>query len=126
VLFWIIWYIQLDRNGNRDKKAKPTLSDIPNLKQIKLREVLPRTSIVALLFCAMIAIWATHEVTMNDDNLQFKAIAEECEGSECQNDDAKIWPNVWDRTVRMWLFAGMVATFAILKVQPQGDVGEEE
>ncbi len=126
VLFWIIWYIQLDRNGNRDKKAKPSLSDIPKISQIKIRDVLPRTSIVALLFCAMIAIWATHEVTMNDDNLQFKAIAEECEGSECQNDDAKIWPNVWDRTVRMWLCAGMIAAFAIFKVQPLGDVREEE
>ncbi len=62
---------------------------------------------------------------MNDENLQFKAIAEECEGSECQNDDAKIWPNVWDRSVRLWLFAGIISIFAILRVEPLG-IGEGE
>ncbi len=74
----------------------------------------------------MVAIWATHEVTINDQNLQFKAIAEECEGSECQNDDAKIWPNIWDRTVRMWIFSGVISAFAILKIQPLKDGDCEE
>ena len=57
-------------------------------------------------------------MTLNDQNLQFKAIAEECEGSECQNDEAEIWTNVWDRTVRMWLFSGAIAGLAIVKIEP--------
>lgn len=125
VLFWIVWYIQLERNGVRDKKAKPALSDLPKKEQIKMRDTLPTASVVTLIFCAIIAIWATHEVTMNDDNLQFKATAEECEGSECQNDEAKIWSNVWDRSVRLWLFSGLLSAFAIVKVEPLG-IGESE
>ena len=126
VFFWIIWYIQLERNGVRDKQSKPTLGDLPKFEQIVVRERLPRASVITLIICALVAIWATHEVTMNDQNLQFKATAEECEGSECQNDDAKIWPNVWGRSVRMWIFAGIISAFAILKIEPIADADSEE
>tara|TARA_B110000438_G_C15810890_1_gene649579 strand:- start:1782 stop:2741 length:960 start_codon:yes stop_codon:yes gene_type:complete len=126
VLFWIIWYIQLERNGVRNTKANPALSDIPKLKQIKIRETLPTASIVTLIICALIAIWATHEVTMKDENLHFKTISEECEGAECRTDAAEIWPNAWDRSVRLWLFSGIISGMAILKIEPlsTGD-GEE-
>ena len=126
VIFWIIWYIQLERNGLRNKKAKPTFRDLPKLEQIRMRDSLPKASVVTLIFCALIAIWATHEVTMNEENLQFKAAADECEGSECLDDEAEIWNNVWDRTVRMWLFSGIIAGLAIVKVEPPSIRESEE
>ena len=97
----------------------------PKLEQLRIRDSLPKASVMALILCALVAIWATHEVTMNEENLQFKAIAEECEGFECQDNDAKIWTNVWDRTVRMWLFSVALAGFAIVKIEPLS-IGDDE
>ena len=126
VLFWIIWYISLERNGQLDKGAKPSLKNIPKMSQFSLRETLPRASIIALVFAALIAVWGTHEVTLNDENQKFKAIADECEGDDCENNDAKVWPNIWGRTMRLWLFSGIVSAISILKIQPLQSTIEEE
>ena len=91
VLFWIIWYISLERNGQLNKSIKPSLKNIPKIEQFALRETLPRASVVTIIFAILIAIWATHEVTLNEDNQKFKAISEECDGGDCENDDAKVW-----------------------------------
>ena len=97
------------------------------MSQFSLRETLPRASIIALVFAALIAVWGTHEVTMNDENQKFKAIAEECEGDDCENNDAKVWPNVWDRSVRGWIFAATIGLLAIVKVKSkESDLCEEE
>ncbi len=126
VLFWIIWYISLERNGQLNKSIKPSLKSIPKFEQLTFRESLPRASIVALIFAALIAVWATHEVTLNDDNQKFKAITEECEGDDCQSNDAKVWPNIWGRTIRLWMFSSIIGAISILKIQPLENSSEEE
>jgi hypothetical protein len=102
------------------------LKSIPKFEQLTFRESLPRASIVALIFAAIIAVWATHEVTLNDDNQKFKAITEECEGDDCQSNDAKVWPNIWGRTIRLWLFSSIIGAISILKIQPLENSSEEE
>ncbi len=127
VVFWFIWFLMLERKGLRDKSAKPALSDLKSYTQIELRGSLPKASLVALTFCVLLAIWSTHEVALNEDNLQFKAITEECEGGDCENNDAKVWPNVWDRSVRGWIIAATIGLLAIVKIKPEeSDLCEEE
>jgi len=138
VLFWFIWFIMLERNGLRDKKAKPTISDFKKYTNIEMRDSLPRASIIALIICALLAVWSTYEVTMNDDNLKFKGVAEDCDDDEMEGyidsdgkpcfDEMKIWNNVWDRSIRGWLFSGLIAMLAIVRVQQTNvtDLWEEE
>jgi exosortase/archaeosortase family protein len=137
VVFWFIWFIMLERNGLRDIKSKPALSDLKKFKNIEMRDTLPRGSVIALIICAILAVWSTYEVTMNDENLRFKGVAEDCEydtldgyidseGTPCF-DEMNIWNNVWDRTIRGWLFAGLIGAIAIVRIKPEvKDLGEEE
>ena len=102
-----------------------------------MRDTLPRGSVIALIICAILAVWSTYEVTMNDENLRFKGVAEDCEydtldgyidseGTPCF-DEMNIWNNVWDRTIRGWLFAGLIGAIAIVRIKPEvKDLGEEE
>ena len=75
---------------------------------------------------------------MNDDNLKFKGVAEDCDDDETEGyidshgkpcfDEMKIWNNVWDRSIRGWLFSGLIAMLAIVRVQQTNvtDLWEEE
>ena len=137
VVFWFIWFIMLERNGLRNKKAKPAISDLNKYRHIEMRDSLPKGSVIALIICALLAVWSTYEVTLNDDNLKFKGVAEDCyddeilgyidsDGRPCF-DEMKIWDNVWDRSIRGWLVAVLVGIIAIVKVKPEvNDLTEEE
>ncbi len=60
VLIWLAWYIALDRKGLIDRKAKPSLSDLPKISQFRIRDSLPKLSVATLILFAILAIWATH------------------------------------------------------------------
>ena len=71
VVFWFLWFIMLERNGLRDKKGIPTLADLKKYRHLEVRNSLPKVSLIALFLCALLAIWSTYEVALNDDNLKF-------------------------------------------------------
>ena len=135
VAFWFIWFLMLERNNLRDKSVKPKLSDLNRLGDISVRKSLPKASVVALTICVLLAVWSTYEVALNDENLKFKGIAQDChynedegyidsDGLEC-HDEMKIWENVWDRSIRGWLFAGSIGMIAILRIKPDEQSEEE-
>ena len=135
VVFWFIWFLMLDRNGLRDKKARPALRDLPKIEQLRLRDSLPRISVIILILAATLAIWSTYEVTLNDENLQFKGQAEDChfndddgwvdsDGGQCY-DEMEIWENVSERTIRTWIFSGFLVLFAIVRIVPENILEEE-
>ena len=126
----------LERNGLRDKKGMPTLSDLKKYRHLEVRNSLPKVSLIALFLCALLAIWSTYEVALNDDNLKFKGVAEDCryddmdgyidsEGTPCF-DEMKIWNNVWDRSVRCWFFAGVIGMISIVRIKPEVTGIQEE
>ena len=130
--------MMLEQRGLRNKNAKPALSDLYKYRNLRMRESLPKASVIALVICALLAVWSTYEVTMNEENLKFKGVAEDCqydpmegyvdsEGKSCFV-EMNIWDNVWDRSIRGWLFSGIIAMLAIVKVpQPKvADMWEEE
>ena len=135
VVFWFIWFLMLDRNGLRDKKARPALTDLPKIDQMRLRDSLPRISVIILILAGILAIWSTYEVTLNDDNLKFKGLAEDChfdeddgwkgsDGGQCY-DEMEIWENVSDRTIRSWIFSGFLVLSAIVRIEPENILEEE-
>ena len=138
IVFWFVWFMMLERRGLRNKNAKPALSDLYKYRNLRMRESLPKASVIVLVICALLAVWSTYEVTMNEENLKFKGVAEDCqydsmegyvdsEGKSCFV-EMNIWDNVWDRSIRGWLFSGIVAMLAIVKA-PQPKVAglwEEE
>ena len=137
VVFWFIWFIMLERNGLRDKKGIPTLSDLKKYQHLQVRNTLPKISLIALSLCALLAIWSTYEVAINDENLKFKGVAEDCRyddmdgyidsnGAPCF-EQMKIWDNVWDRSVRGWFFAGLIGMISIVKIKSEvAELKEEE
>ena len=133
VLIWLAWYIILDRKGLIDRKAKPSLSDLPDLKQLRLKDSLSRLSIVVLVLSAILAVWATHEAAIDDHNMELKAAAQDCHYDtdeklwkpEFCTDDKMMWEDVWGRAVRGWLFAGLFSTLAIVTFEPK-ETQEEE
>ena len=133
VLIWLAWYIILDRKGLIDRKAKPSLSDLPDLKQLRLKDSLSRLSIVVLVLSAILAVWATHEAAIDDHNMELKVAAQECHYDteeklwkpEFCTDDKMMWEDVWGRAVRGWLFAGLFSTLAIVTFEPK-ETQEEE
>jgi len=135
VVFWFIWFIMLERNGLRDKKARPALTDLPKIDQVRLRDSLPRISVIILILAATLAIWSTYEVTLNDENLKFKGQAEDChfddgdgwmdsDGGQCY-EEMEIWENVSERTIRYWIFSCILVLSAILRIEPE-NIPEEE
>ncbi len=103
-----------------------------------MRDSLPRASIIALINCAFLSVWSTYEDTINDDNMKLKGVAEDCYYDEMEGyidsdgkpcfDEMKIWNNVWDRSIRGWLFSGIITMLAIVRVkQPKvAKLWEEE
>ena len=137
VLIWLVWYVVLDRKGHIDRKQRPSLSDLPKLKQFRFRETLPNFSVAILIFAAILAVWATHEVALDSENLEMKAIAEDCHyvdnegwtdssGSENCYAYRNLWDDVWGRSVRGWLFAGIFTAIAIVTIEPSTEDCEEE
>ena len=134
VLIWLAWYIALDRKGLIDRKVKPSLSDLPKISQLQIRDSLPKLSVATLILCAILAIWATHEATLNDHNMELKAAAEDCFYDTEQNmwtpeyctDDKMMWEDVWGKSIRGWLFAGVFALMAIVTIEPISESSEEE
>ena len=133
VLIWLAWYIILDRKGLIDRKAKPSLSDLPDLKQLRLKDSLSRLSIVVLVLSAILAVWATHEAAIDDHNMELKAAAQGCHYDteeklwkpEFCTDDKMMWEDVWGRAVRGWLFAGLFSTLAVVTFESK-ETQEEE
>jgi|ETNmetMinimDraft_4_1059912.scaffolds.fasta_scaffold15199_3 exosortase/archaeosortase family protein len=131
IFIWLIWYIVLDRKGLIDRKEKPSLSDMPKLKQFRFRESLPKLSIAILIFAGILAVWATHAVTLDDENMEIKAIAEDCNYVDDKWTDSSggdtcypfknMWDDVWGRTIRGWLFAGIFSAMAIITIHPEND-----
>ena len=115
----------------------PALSDLKKYRHLEVRNTLSKISLIALAFCALLAIWSTYEVAINDDNLKFKGIAEDCRyddmdgyidsnGAPCF-EQMKIWDNVWDRSVRGWFFAGLIGMISIVRIKPEfAELQEEE
>ncbi len=134
VLIWLAWYIVLDRKGMIDRKVKPSLSDLPKISQLRIRDSLPRLSIAVLIFSAILAVWATHEATLDEHNMELKAGAEECHYDTEQNmwtpeyctDDKRMWEDVWGKSIRGWLFAGIFSLMAIVTIEPLAEPSEEE
>lgn len=134
IIIWLAWYIALDQRGLIDRKVKPSLSDIPQMKQFRIRDSLPRLSVAILIFSAVLAVWSTHEVTLNDHNMELKAGAEECYYDteekmwtpEFCTDDKMMWEDVWGKSIRGWLFAGIFSLMAIVTIEPLAEPCEEE
>ena len=120
-----------------DRKQRPSLSDLPKLKQIRFRETLPNFSIAILIISAILAVWATHEVALDSENLEIKAIAEDChyvshegwtDSSGSENNCypyLNLWDDVWGRSVRGWLFAGIFSAMAIITTESSTEDEEE-
>ena len=134
MLIWLVWYVVLDRKGLIDRKVKPSLSDLPKLSQLRIRDSLPRLSVAILVLSAILAIWATHEATLNGHNMELKAAAEDCYYDTDQNmwtpeyctDDKMMWEDVWGKSIRGWLFAGIFSLMAIVVIEPFTESSEEE
>ena len=134
VVIWLVWYIALDRKGLIDRKVQPSLSDLPKLSQLRIRDSLPRLSVAILILSAILAIWATHEATLDERNMELKAAAEDCYYDTDQNmwtpeyctDDKMMWEDVWGKSIRGWLFAGIFSLMAIVAIEPFTESSEEE
>ena len=136
VVIWLCWYLYLDRRGLIDHMQKPSLSDLKKYRNIELRKKLPITSVLTIIFCLLVASWATYEVTYNDENLQFRGTAESCEYDE----DAGAWLDstnsncyakkiIWDDVVRRsaisWLFSAVfIAASIVCIVDDESDESE--
>jgi hypothetical protein len=87
-----------------------------------------------LILSSILAIWATHEATLNETNMELKAGAEGCHYDTEQKmwtpeyctDDKRMWEDVWGRSVRGWIFAGMFSAMAIITIEPSIEEREEE
>ena len=137
IVFWFVWFMMLERRGFATRTQNLHYRIFTN---IEISEC--ENHCQGLCHCpghlCILAVWSTYEVTMNEENLKFKGVAEDCqydsmegyvdsEGKSCFV-EMNIWDNVWDRSIRGWLFSGIVAMLAIVKV-PQPKVAglwEEE
>lgn len=136
VVMWLGWYFAIDRKGLVDRSARPALSDIPHPRDLRLRETLPPASKVVLVLSLLLAVWATHAVTLDAENMAYKASASSCEwsavggwtdvdGEDCFNEKER-WEEAWGRSTRAWLFAGAFTALSILTTAPPAAADEEE
>jgi hypothetical protein len=66
--------------------------------------------------------------------MELKAGAEECHYDteekmwtpEFCTDDKMMWEDVWGKSIRGWLFAGIFSLMAIVTIEPLADQCEEE
>ena len=126
VLIWLCWYVYLDRCGLVDHAQKPSLKDLERFRKLELRTTLPRASLATILFCLLVASWATYEVSYNQENLQFRGAAESCTyddqldawtdstGANCFA-KKKIWDDIERRSSRGWLFSALFIGISVIQ-----------
>jgi exosortase/archaeosortase family protein len=136
VLMWLGWYIVLDRKGLVDKTVRPSIKDLPRLNEIRLRDSLPNVSKVVIVLCLLLASWATYAVTVDEENLGYKATAGECawgpvngwenaDGEGCYSEMER-WNEAWGRSYRAWIFSAVFIGLAIVTIEPTPSPSSEE
>jgi len=128
VFIWLGWYYVLMRKGLVDRSKQPSLADLEQFKHLRLREKLPNTSKFAIVFSLLLATWGTWSYAIDDENLEWKASAKNCEwndnlgwidsdGNDCTNSKEK-WEEVEGRSVRSWVFGAIFIALSVFTTEP--------